>query len=97
MLIKYSQNKRSKKKANIVICKACGRRDNFNFDVPDEIWLSVVPRNLINRVVCITCFDVFANQKNIDYTPHIKELYFVGDRAAIIFRTVSFAYSPDTD
>jgi hypothetical protein len=78
-------------------CKACGRRDYFNFDLPDEIWLFVVPPELANRVVCLPCFDEFAYQKQIDYIPYLKQLWFIGNRAGIDFRAVSFGYFHDLD
>ena len=70
-------------------CKACGRRDKLDFHVPDEIWNWVVLESLNNHVVCLSCFDEFANEKEIDYSPYLRVLYFVGDRAACEFRAVS--------
>jgi hypothetical protein len=64
-------------------CKACGRRDKFDFHVPDDVWLSIVPESLSGLVVCLSCFDEFASKKGIDYSAHLRALYFVGDREAI--------------
>jgi len=70
-------------------CKACGNRDKFDFDVPDEIWRAVVPSHLLNRVVCLACFDDFAQTRGIEYAAHVSALHFAGDGAALVFRPVS--------
>lgn len=70
-------------------CKACGNRDKFDFDVPDEIWQAVVPIHLRNRVVCLPCFDDFAQLQGINYAAHVSALHFAGDGAALVFRPVS--------
>ena len=72
-------------------CKACGRRDKFNFHVPDYIWRQVVPPGLVNLVICLDCFDEFADEAGIDYAPLISELYFVGNRAIVKYRAVASA------
>jgi len=66
-------------------CKACGRKDKFDFTVPPDIWLTVVPVHLSGLVVCLACFDEFAKRKGVDYGPHIHTLYFAGDAANLIF------------
>ena len=70
-------------------CKACGRPDKFNFNVPDWLWAAVVPENLINRVVCLYCFDEFAKQQGVDYAGHLRQLYFAGDRGCFRFEVGS--------
>jgi hypothetical protein len=64
-------------------CKACGWPDKFDFHLPDEVW--VVPPELVNRVVCLFCFDEFARQRGISYAKHIDRLYFAGDRGSFTF------------
>lgn len=76
-------------------CKSCGNRDKFNFNVPDEIWQAVVPTHLRNRVVCLTCFDDFAQLQRIDYAAHISTLHFAGDGAAFELRVVSAGTAED--
>ena len=71
------------------ICKVCGSRDKFNFNVSDEIWRYVIPEQFLNRVVCLACFDEFARRRGINYAPYLdNELHFVGDRACFIFQIV---------
>jgi hypothetical protein len=67
-------------------CKACGHRDKFNFNVPDEVWAAVVPPELVNRVICLACFDEFARQRDVSYATHLRTLCFVGDRGSVLFR-----------
>lgn len=70
-------------------CKACGKRDKFNFYVPDEVWTAVVPEPLQCRVVCLECFDGFATDRGVSYADSISEIYFVGDRAILDLRVAS--------
>jgi hypothetical protein len=70
-------------------CKVCGRIDKFDYNVPDEIWASIVPEEFQNRVVCLTCFDDFAKEKDISYDEYIKTLYFAGKRGNFTFTTLS--------
>ena len=72
-------------------CKACGNRDKFDFHVSHEVWETVVPEHLRNRVVCLSCFDDFAQVRGIDYAAHVSALYFAGDGAALEFRVASAA------
>jgi hypothetical protein len=70
-------------------CKACGLPDRFDFNVPDDLWHAVVPLPLRNRVVCLTCFDKFARERDVDYANAIHNLYFAGDQASFVFQVVS--------
>ena len=72
-------------------CKVCGHVDKFDFQVPDEIWAAVVPEALRDRVVCLACFDDFAQRRQVDYASCLRTLYFAGDRAAFEFRAVAAA------
>ena len=67
-------------------CKVCGRADKFDFSVPDNVWASIVPEEYRKRVVCLACFDEFARQAKVDYTPYLRSLYFAGDRAVFTFK-----------
>ena len=66
-------------------CKVCGRPDKFNFHIPDLVWASVVPDAYLGLVVCLYCFDDFANKKGVDYGQHVHTLYFAGDAANLVF------------
>jgi hypothetical protein len=70
-------------------CKVCRCPDKFDFHVPDSVWNQVVPRQFLNKVVCLGCFDKFAYEKQIDYAGSLDVLYFAGDRAIFRFETVS--------
>jgi hypothetical protein len=72
-------------------CKSCGRRDKFDFNVPDSLWAAVVPTEFRNRVVCLACFDDFAREAGVDYSRDLTTLYFAGDRAAFVFKVESSA------
>ena len=49
----------------VPICKRCGRRNPIGFRVRDEDWLAVAGAFTL---LCPTCFDELADQKNIAYT-----------------------------
>ena len=70
-------------------CKVCECQDKFDFHVPDNIWKEVVPPRFRNKVVCLSCFDKFAFEKQVDYAESLDVLYFAGDRAIFKFETVS--------
>lgn len=72
-------------------CKACGKRDKFNFLVPDEIWQAALPAHLHNRVVCLACFDNFATERGVAYATSLSELCFAGESAALLFSVVAAA------
>ncbi len=63
----------------------CGRPDKFDFHVSDKVWCSVVPEQFQNRVVCLYCFDEFAEERDIRYAAHLSKLYFAGRRATFHF------------
>jgi hypothetical protein len=71
------------------ICKACGRSDKFDFNVPDRLWGKIVPTKYRNQVVCLECFDEFAFEKGVDYSGSIEILYFAGNQATFTFQTVA--------
>lgn len=70
-------------------CSVCGCEEKFNFHVPDEIWKKAVPQKYQNRVVCLSCFDNFAREENVDYSDSIIDLLFAGDKAAVKFEPKS--------
>ena len=41
-------------------CKVCGVILDYDFDVPDIYWTTVVPEHLQDRVICAGCFHRFA-------------------------------------
>jgi hypothetical protein len=69
-------------------CKACGRADKFDFHVPDGVWRAVVPPELHSRVVCLGCFDAFADERGIEYARSLRAIFFAGDRASFELRPI---------
>ena len=69
-------------------CKHCGRVDPWDFTIDDEVWRNVVPPHLMNRVVCLHCFDRFASEKGILYEEALWDsLFFIGPSGeALCFR-----------
>ena len=66
-------------------CKVCGCGDKFNYNIPDEIWESVIPALYRSRVVCLSCFDSFAKKKGVDYSTSLKSIYFAGSMVSCHF------------
>ena len=81
--------KRGNKRAN-VYCKVCGRPEKFDFYVPDEVWHAIVPPKYQGHVVCLGCFDDFAQEKGINYSSVLRDLCFAGVKATFIFE-ITFA------
>lgn len=67
-------------------CKVCGCIDKFNYNVPDDVWLNVIPPKYQNRVVCLACFDNFAEKMEVDYSTSIKEICFAGCKVSLQFQ-----------
>ena len=76
-------------------CKLCGKADGFNFNIDDDVWKQVVPKEYVNRVLCLPCFDCLASLRGVDYSNAIdKEVHFVG-RAAYLTFEVRFRESAE--
>ena len=67
--------------------------DRLIFRVADNqnsyLRAAVVPADLVNRVVCLGCFDEYAREAGVDYSGVLSTLYFAGDRAAFVFKVES--------
>jgi hypothetical protein len=70
-------------------CSVCGCEEKFNFHVLDEIWEKAVPEEYRNNVVCLSCFDNFAHERNVAYSNSVVDLLFAGDKAAMEFEPKS--------
>jgi hypothetical protein len=57
-------------------CKSCGRPDKFNWKVPDAVWAAVVPPSLRSLVLCLSCFDKFATERDIVYARFLTGVLF---------------------
>ena len=70
-------------------CSNCHSKDCFNFNVPNWLWAKVVPPEKQNGVVCLCCFDEMAKAQAVDYTNHLRKLYFAGQQANLEFEVVN--------
>jgi hypothetical protein len=70
-------------------CNVCHCEEKFNFYVPTQTWKKVVPEEYQKKVVCLPCFDSFAQARNVSYSDAIEELYFAGEKAALKFDIAS--------
>lgn len=70
-------------------CWVCGCEEKFNFHVSDEIWEKAVPEEYRSRVICLSCFDNFARERNVAYSRSVVDLLFAGDKAALEFEPKS--------
>jgi len=71
------------------VCKACGRVDVVHYQVPNELWVDVVPEELRGLVVCLRCFDAFAARKRIDYADYLANVGFTGMRESFDLRVTT--------
>ena len=70
-------------------CSVCGRKDCFNFHLPDPLWRSVLPERLWEKVVCLCCFDEFAKAEDVDYGQYLDVIHFAGQQASLTFHVAS--------
>jgi hypothetical protein len=64
-------------------CCVCHRRDRFNFTIPDDEWMAIIPDWMpAGGSLCLNCVDELAASKNITYTLE-GPLYFAGDMATL--------------
>ena len=47
-------------------CKVCGSPDKGDFEIPKDVWKTVVPTEYQNKVVCVECFGKFACEKQVE-------------------------------
>ena len=54
------------------LCKLCYHINTVGFSVPDEIWRDVVPENLQESVVCLSCFARLADEQMVEWDREIE-------------------------
>jgi len=47
-------------------CKVCSSLDKGDFEIPNDVWKTVVPTEYQNKVVCVECFGKFACEKQVE-------------------------------
>ena len=78
-------------------CKMCGQPEKFDFQVPDELWCSVVPQEYQSLAVCLYCFDEEAAAKGIDFATALTELCFAGRAASLNLKISSAINNVDQE
>ncbi|QDV90618.1 hypothetical protein RAS2_16980 [Phycisphaerae bacterium RAS2] len=56
------------------ICKLCYHVNPVGFNVPNDVWLAVVPDHVKSSVVCLSCFTRLGDEKGIPWD-HEIDLY----------------------
>jgi hypothetical protein len=67
-------------------CRVCARPDKFDFTIPQDVWERVVPARYVTGVVCLYCFDDFAELAGVPYAASLREIWFAGRRDALHFK-----------
>ena len=67
-------------------CKICKQRNKFDFYVANDDWLRVLSdrSELVDHVICLSCFDDIAAKKNVRFDL-LGPLYFTGDAMNLSF------------
>ena len=47
-------------------CIVCGSPHKGDFKIPNDVWITVIPSEYQNKVVCVECFGKFACEKQIE-------------------------------
>lgn len=56
-------------------CGRCKRTDSVWFTVPDSVWDAVVPKGWRKAVLCLRCFDGYAEAAGVTYAPQLTLYY----------------------
>lgn len=54
------------------ICKLCWDVSRVGFRVPDDVWEAVVPGQVRNHVVCLSCFTRLADELGVRWDARIE-------------------------
>jgi len=67
-------------------CKVCNQRDKFDFYVANDDWQRILSDrpDLVDRVICLSCFDDIAAKKKLRFDL-LGPLYFAGDAMSLSF------------
>lgn len=78
-------------------CKACGRVDYWNFDVPTEVWTAVIPAELRNRVVCLGCFAGLLTKEALDTPPRFGASFSPETWRRMSYECIGLQMDPTSD
>lgn len=65
-------------------CLKCGTRPTFDFQIDDEAWSAIVPREMRSGVVCPPCLDAMASEVGMDVNEHVREVQFSGRHSTLV-------------
>lgn len=70
----------------VLPCAICGKKNiKFDYNVTDNLWNQVVPKNIRRKVICLECFDKLAKEKGIKLSEGIQSIQFTGLNEIIEF------------
>lgn len=75
-----------------LLCGICNCAPRFDYKISDDVWKKVAPPEHRLGVICLPCFDELATQKQIDVSPHLKEVQFTGAGKTIILKPMEVCY-----
>lgn len=74
-------------------CGICGRHTDYDYNVTDKLWESVVPEELKRGVVCLPCLDKIAKEQGYFLGNHLIDIQYTGIGETIILKPeISFVY-----
>jgi len=54
------------------ICRVCWRPSAVGFTVPDRVWEAAVHPEFREKVLCLACFTVLADERLVDWADGIE-------------------------
>ncbi len=67
-------------------CAVCGQGNiKFDYNVTDELWNKVVPKEIKRDVICLPCFSIMVNEKGIKIGEGMVSLQYTGVGETIEF------------
>lgn len=64
-------------------CQNCGHLPYIDYNVDDDFWQNVVPKEMKLGVICFRCLDKMATKKGLDVANHLLRFQFTGDGKTI--------------
>lgn len=64
----------------------------FDYNVTDELWNLVVPKELKRDVICLPCLDKLVREKGADLASNVNFIQFTGTGVTIEFVPVNVFY-----
>jgi len=67
-------------------CASCGEETNYDYEVLNELWNSVVPEKWRRGVICLDCLDKMTKEHDFFLSNHLIQVQYTGIGETIILK-----------